>query len=47
MEVRFYLDEFAVRITYWIATGRRIALLTVFHRTLPVPPVRNRARTAG
>ncbi|MFG1873212.1 type II toxin-antitoxin system RelE/ParE family toxin [Sphaerisporangium sp. NPDC049003] len=32
-ELRFHLDEFAVRITYWIAPGRRIVLLTVFHRT--------------
>lgn len=32
-ELRFNLDEFAVRITYWIATGRRIVLLTVFHKT--------------
>ncbi|MGW3367284.1 type II toxin-antitoxin system RelE/ParE family toxin [Streptosporangium canum] len=31
--LRFHLDEFAVRITYWIATGRRIVLLTVFHKT--------------
>jgi transcriptional regulator with XRE-family HTH domain len=32
-ELRFHLDEFAVRITYWIATGCRIVLLTVFHKT--------------
>lgn len=32
-ELRFHLDEFAVRITYWIAPGRRIVLLTVFHKT--------------
>ncbi|MBP2706323.1 type II toxin-antitoxin system RelE/ParE family toxin [Microbispora sp. RL4-1S] len=32
-ELRFHLDEIAVRITYWIATGRRIVLLTVFRKT--------------
>ncbi|WP_275412207.1 type II toxin-antitoxin system RelE/ParE family toxin [Sphaerisporangium rufum] len=32
-ELRFYLDEFAMRITYWIAPGRRIILLTVFPKT--------------
>ncbi|MBX6169555.1 MAG: type II toxin-antitoxin system RelE/ParE family toxin [Thermobispora bispora] len=34
-ELRFYLDEIAVRITYWIAPGRRIVLLTVFHKSRP------------
>jgi hypothetical protein len=29
-ELRFHLDRSAVRITYWIAPGRRIILLTVF-----------------
>ncbi|MFI5782334.1 type II toxin-antitoxin system RelE/ParE family toxin [Nocardia sp. NPDC051570] len=29
-ELRFYLSRDAVRITYWIASGRRIILLTVF-----------------
>jgi hypothetical protein len=29
-ELRFHLDRQAVRITYWIAPGRRIILLTVF-----------------
>jgi len=29
-ELRFHLDRQAVRITYWIASGRRIVLLTVF-----------------
>ena len=29
-ELRFHLDRQALRITYWIATGRRIILLTVF-----------------
>lgn len=32
-ELRFHLDREAVRITYWIATGRRIVLLTVFRKT--------------
>ena len=29
-ELRFYLSQEAVRVTYWIASGRRIILLTVF-----------------
>jgi len=29
-ELRSHLDRQAVRITYWIASGRRIVLLTVF-----------------
>ena len=29
-ELRFHLERRAVRVTYWIATGRRIVLLTVF-----------------
>lgn len=32
-ELRFYLDRHPVRITYWIASGRRIILLTVFYKT--------------
>jgi hypothetical protein len=32
-ELRFHLDGRAVRVTYWIATGRRIVLLTVFAKT--------------
>jgi hypothetical protein len=32
-ELRFYLERQAVRITYWIATGRRIVLLTVFRKS--------------
>ena len=32
-ELRFHLDRQAVRITYWIASGRRIVLLTVFVKT--------------
>ncbi|WP_325065108.1 type II toxin-antitoxin system RelE/ParE family toxin [Streptomyces apocyni] len=31
-ELRFHLDGDAFRITYWIATGRRIILLTVFRK---------------
>ncbi|RAY15723.1 type II toxin-antitoxin system RelE/ParE family toxin [Actinomadura craniellae] len=29
-ELRFHLDRQSARITYWIAPGRRIVLLTVF-----------------
>ncbi len=32
-ELRFYLDGSAVRLTYWIAPGRRIVMLTVFAKT--------------
>ncbi|WP_426510756.1 type II toxin-antitoxin system RelE/ParE family toxin [Dactylosporangium sp. McL0621] len=32
-ELRFYLERDAVRITYWIASGERIVLLTVFRKT--------------
>ena len=32
-ELRFYLDRDAMRVTYWIATDRRIVLLTVFRKT--------------
>jgi hypothetical protein len=32
-ELRFYLDRDAVRVTYWIAPGRRIILLTLFRKT--------------
>ena len=32
-ELRFYLDGLPVRVTYWIAAGRRIVLLTVFRKT--------------
>ena len=31
-ELRFNLDTRAIRITYWIAPGRRIILLTVFRK---------------
>lgn len=32
-ELRFYLDGRPIRITYWIASGWRIILLTVFVKT--------------
>jgi hypothetical protein len=32
-ELRFTMDGNAVRITYWLAPERRIALLTVFRKT--------------
>lgn len=32
-ELRFHLDGRAVRVTYWIASGRRIVVLTVFAKT--------------
>ncbi|MEU3072442.1 type II toxin-antitoxin system RelE/ParE family toxin [Streptomyces laurentii] len=32
MELRFDIDGNAQRITYWIAPGRRIVLLTVFRK---------------
>ena len=32
-ELRFYLGRTSMRLTYWIAPGRRIILLTVFAKT--------------
>jgi phage-related protein len=32
-ELRFWLDRDAMRISYWIATERRIILLTVFRKS--------------
>lgn len=32
-ELRFHLGRPSVRITYWIAPGRRIILMTVFAKT--------------
>ena len=32
-ELRFYLAGTPIRLTYWIAPGRRIILLTVFSKT--------------
>jgi hypothetical protein len=34
-ELRFYLVGRATRVTYWIAPGRVIVLLTVFAKTRP------------
>jgi hypothetical protein len=31
-ELRFYLERQAVRVTYWIASDRRIILLTVYQK---------------
>ena len=32
-ELRFHLQRQQVRITYWLASGRRVILLTVFYKT--------------
>lgn len=32
-ELRFYMERQAVRVTYWIASDRRIILLTVFRKS--------------
>jgi hypothetical protein len=32
-ELRFHLGDDAVRVTYWLAPGRRVVLLTVFAKT--------------
>lgn len=32
-ELRFYLSRQQTRITYWLAPGRRVVLLTVFRKT--------------
>ncbi|MCK9894217.1 type II toxin-antitoxin system RelE/ParE family toxin [Frankia sp. AgB32] len=32
-ELRFHLGGQAVRVTYWIAPGRRVVLLTMFAKT--------------
>lgn len=32
-ELRFHLDRIQARITYWLAPGQRIVLLTVFRKT--------------
>ncbi len=32
-ELPFHLDGRQMRVTYWIATGRRIILLTVFSKS--------------
>jgi len=33
VKLRFFLDSRATRITYWIASGRRVILLTIFVKT--------------
>jgi len=35
-ELRFYLTRHAVRISYWLAPGARVVLLTVFRKTRQV-----------
>src|SRR5215207_10062998 len=35
-ELRFYLERSAVRISYWLARGARVVLLTVFRKTRQV-----------
>jgi hypothetical protein len=32
-ELRFHLLRQQTRVTYWLAPGRRVTLLTVFHKT--------------
>ncbi|WP_322753786.1 type II toxin-antitoxin system RelE/ParE family toxin [Frankia sp. Cas3] len=32
-ELRFHVDRQAVRVTYWLASGRRVVLLTMFVKT--------------
>jgi hypothetical protein len=39
-ELRFYLERRAVRISYWLAPGRRVVLLTVFAKTKQVEVAR-------
>jgi Phage derived protein Gp49-like (DUF891) len=34
-ELRFHLLRQQTRVTYWLAPGRRVILLTVFHKTRP------------
>ena len=46
-ELRFYLDRQPTRISYYIATGRIIVLLTVFTKTKPRERIEiDRARRA-
>ncbi len=35
-ELRFHLDRSAARISYWLAPGARVVLLTVFRKTRQV-----------
>jgi phage-related protein len=46
-ELRFYLDRDSIRVTYWIATDRRIVLLTVFRKDRQSGTPRGRASPAG
>lgn len=32
-ELRFWLNDQQIRVSYWIAPGRRIILMTVWHKT--------------
>jgi phage-related protein len=32
-ELRFFLERDPMRVTYWIASGRRIIMLTVFRKS--------------
>ncbi|MFB4316485.1 type II toxin-antitoxin system RelE/ParE family toxin [Actinomadura sp. 21ATH] len=34
-ELRFYLSRQQTRLTYWLAPGRRVILLTAFRKTRP------------
>ena len=46
-ELRFHLGRRAMRVTYWIASGERIVLLTVFAKTRRREPGQvDRARRA-
>ena len=46
-ELRFYLGEDTMRVSYWIAPGRRIVLLTVFRKSrMREPREIERARQA-
>ena len=45
-ELRFWLDRDAMRISYWIATDRRIVLLTVFRKTRMTEPGAEKAYDA-
>ena len=45
-ELRFHLLRQQTRVTYWLAPGRRLVLLTVFHKTAAPRPPRSPARCA-
>ena len=44
-ELRFHLARAAWRVTYWLAPGRRIVLLTVFRKTRDHQRARSSARS--